>query len=130
MTNLDRRDMLRRGGAAALFAGLAGILTQSAVVAEAGAALEAAPAAKKPGLTLRLLKEHRVLEARCDELRAQYESLKRATEALSAVLKEDYSRMAAYEEALLWIVGMYDPGRSDEIMLMQTKAQHALDWQP
>jgi len=65
---------------------------------------------------------------------AGIKAAREATEALSAVLKEDYSRMAAYEEALLWIVGMYDPGRSDEraevIMLMQTKAQHALDWQP
>ena len=87
MTNLDRRDMLRRGGAAALFAGLAGVLTQSAVVAEAGAALEAAPEAKKPGLTLRLLKENRVLEARCSELRAQYESLKRAFGDLSLLFE-------------------------------------------
>lgn len=87
MTNLDRRDMLCRGGAAALFAGLAGVLTQSAVVAEAGAALEAAPEAKKPGLTLRLLKENRVLEARCGELRAQYESLKRAFGDLSLLFE-------------------------------------------
>ena len=87
MTNLDRRDMLRRGGAAALFAGLAGVLTQSAVVAEAGAALEAAPEAKKPGLTLRLLKENRVLEARCGELRAQYESLKQAFGDLSLLFE-------------------------------------------
>lgn len=87
MTNLDRRDMLRRGGAAALFAGLAGVLTQSAVVAEAGAALEAAPEAKKPGLTLRLLKENRVLEARCSELRTQYESLKRAFGDLSLLFE-------------------------------------------
>lgn len=84
---LDRRDMLRRGGAASLFAGLAGVLTQSAVVAEASAALEAAPEAKKPGLTLRLLKENRVLEARCGELRKQYESLKRAFGDLSLLFE-------------------------------------------
>lgn len=87
MTNLDRRDVLRRGGAVALFGALAGVLTQSAVVAEASAAVEAAPAAKKPGLTLRLLKENRVLEARCGDLRAQYESLKCAFGDLSLLFE-------------------------------------------
>lgn len=65
---------------------------------------------------------------------AGIKAAREATEALSAVLKEDYARMAAYEEALRWIVDMYDPGRSDEraevIMMMQTKAQHALEWKP
>lgn len=84
---MNRRELLRRGGAAALFGSLAAVLAQGEVVAKATAAVEAAPVAKKAGLTKRLLVENKRLERELAKLREEYASLKRAFGDLSLLFE-------------------------------------------
>ena len=84
---MNRRELLRRGGAAALFGSLAAVLAQGEVVAKATAAVEAAPVAKKAGLTKRLLVENKRLERELAKLREEYANLKRAFGDLSLLFE-------------------------------------------
>lgn len=85
---MDRRELLRKGGAAALFAGLAGVLAQGQVVTDLVDAREAAQTpAKKAGLTKRLLIENKKLQRELYALRVQYDLLKQAFGDLSRLFE-------------------------------------------
>ena len=69
---MDRRELLRKGGAATLLAAVAGVLTASTEVAATTQAIEAAAPKAKAGLTKKLLIQNKALERELEALRAAY----------------------------------------------------------
>jgi len=82
---MDRRDVLRKGGAAALFAAIAGVVTAGETVQRTTEAIEVAAPRAKAGLTKRLLIENKALQRELENLQRCYLAVRQGFGDLEAL---------------------------------------------
>jgi hypothetical protein len=85
---MDRRELLRKGGAVGLFGALAGVLASGSSLQAAATALERAPEAKRPKLTKALLVKQKALERDLAALRQEFNRLEQGFGDLSILFRE------------------------------------------